>query len=65
MSDLNGHIDRLVTQLQETGRCRVEGLLVAEVVEIIQTLGLDGRTARVVNGYLEVGAAQGDGRDGR
>jgi hypothetical protein len=39
--------DLLKAQMQETGRCRVEGLTVLEIAEIVSDLGLSSRSTRV------------------
>jgi predicted Holliday junction resolvase-like endonuclease len=42
--------DRVKTEMQETGRCIVSGMTVAEIAEIVASLGLDPRDVRVYGG---------------
>jgi hypothetical protein len=46
------NLDRLLTQVQETGECPLAGLTAADVSEIVATLGLDGRRVALSDGQL-------------
>lgn len=51
---LDAASDRLLTQLQETGECLAGDLTVAEVVTMLNTLGIDPQTVRFRFGWIEV-----------
>ena len=43
-----------LTAIQETGRTRIEGLTLAQVIELVETLGIDPHDVRLVDGFAVV-----------
>lgn len=57
-------MDRLITQMQETGRCSAVGCTVAELIEVLDPLGIDPRTVYIQHAGELVMVGFGGERDG-